>query len=120
MPTHDIPRAQWRTELDSFSRQHEGWIVRVKVTGADGRVRTEADDLPLQGVSADSPRTDGVAIIVGQSVDDHVTHEVARPVTIVIEHNDGGEERALSIRADDGSTTTVEFRAPMGPGAKPA
>ena len=37
--TRDIPRDQWREELDSFSRQHEGWIVRVEVTGPDGQSR---------------------------------------------------------------------------------
>ena len=115
MGSREIPREQWRQELDSFSRQHEGWIVRVDVTGADGKTRTEAHDLPLQGVSADSPRTSGVAIIVGQDPDDHVTHEVADPVGIAIDQNDQGAERALTIRASDGSTTTVEFRTPMRP-----
>jgi hypothetical protein len=113
--TRDIPRDQWREELDSFSRQHEGWIVRVEVTGPDGQTRTEARDLPLQGVSTDSARSDGVAISVGQSPDDHVTHEVNNPVTIAIERTEAGAERALRIRARDGSTTTVEFRSPMRP-----
>ena len=113
--TRDIPRDQWQQELDSFSRQHEGWIVRVEVTGPDGQSRTEARDLPLQGVSTDSPRSDGVAISVGQSPDDHVTHEVSNAVTIAIEQTEAGAERALRIRARDGSTTTVEFRSPMRP-----
>jgi len=115
MSTREIPRDRWRQELDSFSRQHEGWIVRVEVTGANGETRTEARDLPLQGVSTDSPQTNGVAIIVGQDPDDHVTHEVSDPVNIAIDRNDEGAERALRIRAGDGSTTTVEFRSPMRP-----
>jgi hypothetical protein len=113
MTTREIPRDQWREQLDSFSRQHEGWIVRVEITDADGQRRTEARDLPLQGVSADSPRSDAVAITVGQSPDDHVTHEVSQPVGIAIEQTDAGAERGLRIRARDGSTTTVEFRSPM-------
>jgi hypothetical protein len=113
--TRDIPRDQWREELDTFSRQHEGWIVSVEITDPDGQCRTEARDLPLQGVSTDSPRSDGVAIIVGQSPDDHVTHEVSQPVAIAIDETDAGAERALCIRARDGSTTTVEFRSPMRP-----
>jgi len=111
----EIPRDSWREELDSFSRQHEGWIVRLEVTAADGRVQTEARDLPLQGVSADSPRTRSVAIMVGQEPSAHVTHEVAHPVAITIEQTDSGAERALRIRAADGSTTVVEFRSPMRP-----
>jgi hypothetical protein len=112
MTTRDIPRSNWRTELDSFSRQHEGWIVRVRVTDRDGQARVEADNLPLQGVSATTPGGDSVAVSVGQSPDDHVTHEITRPVAIAIEKSADGAERAISIRADDGSTTMVEFRAP--------
>lgn len=111
----DIPRDQWREELDSFSRQHEGWIVRVEVTGADGQPQTEVCDLPLQGVSFDSPAANRLAIMVGQEPAAHVTHEVADPVKVVIEQTDAGAERALRIRAADGSTTTVEFRSPMRP-----
>ena len=113
MSTREIPRDQWRQELDSFSREHEGWIVRVDVTES-GETRTEARDVPLCGVSVDNPREDAIAVIVGHEPDDHVTHEVSRPVNVSIE-TDRGAERALHIRADDGSTTTVEFRRPVPP-----
>lgn len=115
MARRDIPRDNWRTELDSFSRQHEGWIVRVDVTDASGNHRVEAENLPLQGVSTDSPNNRTVEIMVGEQADDHVTHEIARPVSIAIEQTDGGAERALCIKGDDGSTTVVEFRAPARP-----
>jgi len=115
MSTRDLPRDSWRTELDSFSRQHEGWLVRVSVTDPDGRTRTEARDMPLQGVSMDDPANDRVAVIVGREAGDHVTHEIERPVSIVIDVNADGAERAVRIRADDGSTTDVEFRSPTRP-----
>lgn len=114
MSARDIPRDRWREELDSFSRQYEGWIVRVDVTEG-GATRTEARDVPLYGVSVDSPRFDAIAVIVGHEPANHVTHEVARPVAVSIEQTDAGAERALRIRSDDGSTTTVEFRSPMRP-----
>lgn len=114
MNARDILRDRWREELDSFSRQHEGWIVRVDVTEA-GATRTEARDVPLYGVSLDNPRKDAIAVIVGHEPADHVTHEVSRPVAVSIEQTDAGAQRALHIRADDGSTTTVEFRSPMRP-----
>jgi uncharacterized protein DUF5335 len=114
MTTREIPRDHWREELDSFSRQHEGWIVTVEVTES-GETRTEAHDVPLYGVSVDNPRQDAIAVIVGHEPKDHVTHEVSHPVTVAIEQTDGGAERALRIDASDGSTTTVEFRSPMRP-----
>ena len=44
-----IPQDQWREELDSFSRSHEGWLVRVAVTRPGGQSHVEARDTPLQG-----------------------------------------------------------------------
>lgn len=110
-----IPREQWREELDSFSRQHEGWIVRIEVADADGRIRTEARDLPLQGVSADSPQSERLAIMVGERSDRHLTHEIVSPTKVAIELTDAGAERGLTIEAGDGSTTTLEFRSPIRP-----
>jgi hypothetical protein len=110
--TRTIPRNDWRGELDSFSKQHEGWIVSVRVAGADGAVQTEARELPLQGVSADSPASNCVDIMIGERPKSHVTH-VVNPVDVSIDLTDEGAERALRIRGADGSTTTIEFRSPM-------
>jgi Family of unknown function (DUF5335) len=110
--TRKIPRHEWRDELDSFSKQHEGWIVSVKVAGANGAIQTEARELPLQGVSADSPANNCVDIMIGERAKSHVTH-VVDPVDVSIDLTDEGAERALRIRGADGSTTTIEFRSPM-------
>jgi hypothetical protein len=112
MAGRDISRDRWRETLNSFSRRHVGWMVRVEVTGPDGRARVEAIDLPLQGVSTDSERNSRIDVMVGSQRDDHITHEVNDPVAVTIEQTDAGAERALRIRARDGSTTTVEFRNP--------
>ena len=112
--TRKIPRDEWCTELDAFSRQHEGWIVSVEVSGSDGKRQTEAHDVPLIGVSCDAPATDRVDIMVGTHPQNHVTH-VVEPVDVALETTDVGAERGLRIRAADGSTTTVEFRTPMRP-----
>ena len=113
MSTRDIPKEHWCDELDTFSRQHEGWIVRVDVADPDGTTHTEARDLPLIGVSCDAPHSDRIAIIAGDRADDHVTHEVAGTVSIAVDQTDTGAERGLRIRSADGSETRLEFRSPM-------
>jgi hypothetical protein len=107
MQTREIPRDEWRAELDQFSREHEGCLARVEVIAADGEPRTEANDLPLQGVSADSPTTDAVAVVVGDRADDHLTHEVADAVSVAMEESDGGDDTGVRIRAADGTTIHV-------------
>jgi len=112
--TRSVPSDHWHEELDSFSKQHEGWIVRVTTAGADGAVQTEARDLPLQGIRADSPESPRVDITIGKRPKSHVTH-IVDPVEVAINVADDGAERGVQIRAADGSTTTVEFRSPMRP-----
>ena len=104
MSTRDIPKDRWCDELDTFSRQHEGWIVRVDVAGADGTTHTEARDLPLIGVSCDAPRSDRVAIMAGSRADDHVTHEIAATVSIAISRS---ASRAMSKRSRAVRSSTI-------------
>jgi hypothetical protein len=113
MNSRHVPKDKWCEELDTFSRQHEGWIVNVEVSSGDGQSRTEARNLPLTGVSCDAPNSDRIAVMAGDRADDHLTHEVAHVVSIAIEETEGGADRGLRIRAADGSETHVEFRSPM-------
>jgi hypothetical protein len=115
MPRRRIPRDQWRQELDSFSRSHEGWIVRVAVTEPGGQSRVEAHDIPLQGVAADFSREPAIAVMIGSQADTHLTHQVKNPVELALEQTDTGAICALLVRAGDGTTTAVEFRSPARP-----
>jgi uncharacterized protein DUF5335 len=109
-----VARESWRDELDSFSRQHEGWIVSIRTRDPDGDVAIVAQDVPLLGVSPVSPRSEDIAIIVGGSRN-HLTHEVHDPTALQIDLTANEAERALIIRGNDGTTTTIEFRSPMRP-----
>jgi hypothetical protein len=115
MPRRLIPRDQWRQELESFSRSHEGWIVRVAVTESGGQSRLEAHDIPLQGVVADFSREPAIAVMIGNRPDTHLTHQVKNPVELALEQTDTGAICALLVRAGDGTTTAVEFRSPARP-----
>ncbi len=108
MSSRSIPKDQWREELDAFSREHQGWRVDVRVSTPSGGVRTESRDLPLVGVSCDSPDSRRIAVFTGERTDDHLTHEIADPVSVSIDR-DGAADR-VSIRAADGSETQVEFK----------
>ncbi len=114
MTIRDIPRDQWRDELDNFSRQHEGWAVSLKIDQPGGRTAVEAHDLPLQGVSPAAPHSSDIAIEIGNRPS-HITHEVRDAKRVSVETTGDGAERALLIEAKDGSTARVEFRSPLRP-----
>jgi hypothetical protein len=114
MVIRDIPRERWRDELDRFSRQHEGWLVSLTTEQPGGAREVQARDLPLQGVSPDSPHADDIAIRVGDRPN-HITHEVHDPAGLAMDVMEHGAWRALLILGKDGTTTSVEFRSPMRP-----
>jgi Family of unknown function (DUF5335) len=114
MTVRTIARESWSTELDSFSRQHEGWIVSVKTRTADGHVAVEARELPLQGVSPSTSDSSDIAILLGDQRT-HLSHDVRDPVSVKMELTSARVERALIIDSKDGTTTTIEFRSPRRP-----
>lgn len=115
MSTHEIPRDQWRQELDSFSRSYEGWLVRVTVKDPDGRSHVAAQNVPLQGVTAEVDTKRAIDVMVGDEPANHMTHEVHDPVSLAFEMSDAGITSALCVGSSDGTVTTVAFQTPARP-----
>jgi hypothetical protein len=117
MPSRDIPREDWVTFLDSFSRQHERWLVNVEVVTDGLGAHREIREKSLIGVSADlkSRGTDTISIITGDRSDDHVNHIVNRPTRVALEETEEGAHKGLRIDAENGETTLLRFRSPALP-----
>jgi hypothetical protein len=115
MPTREIPRDEWTTFLDTFSRQHEGWLATLEVLGTDIGAQQEARDLPLEGITATSrenaPQT--IAISLGQAPEDHVTHTITKPTRIWLEQTSEGANAALEIESADDVKTLLRFRSAL-------
>jgi hypothetical protein len=112
----EIPRDEWVEFLDSFSRQHEGWMVTVEVFGAEIGAQVEAEELTLEGITADLKDGENViSVIVGKRPTEHITHNIAQPTSIRIEQTEGGADMALQIESGDGMTTLVRFRSAVLP-----
>jgi hypothetical protein len=111
--TKEIPRDQWESFLEEFSRDYEGQLVSVQVYGdGTGSSHVVARNLPFGGAAAGRPR-DGdssmISVMVGTDPSDHVEHIVTEPCRVRLESNGTGQT-ALHIDAVDGSTTVVRFR----------
>lgn len=115
MKTRDVPRPEWSSFLDSFSRMHEGWLVRVEeIAMPAGPTAVEARGLPLVGVSYD--RTDdSIGIALGGRDGEHLTHLVRRPSRVAIEQTDDEIDQALLIEAGTRPATRVSFRSAVRP-----
>jgi hypothetical protein len=114
MQTQEIPRDKWATFLETFSRQHEGWLSTLEILGTDIGAQQEVLNLPLEGISAsrDSvPET--IAISLGNDAKDHVTHTVTNPTRIWLEQTSQGANAALEIESADEVKTLLRFRSAL-------
>lgn len=113
----EIPREEWAEFLDSFSRQHEGWLVTVEVLGEEIGAQVEAEVKPLEGITAElkDGGEDLISIIVGLNPSEHVTHNIAAPTHVRIEQAENGADMALQIESSEGTTTLVRLRSAMLP-----
>jgi hypothetical protein len=113
MQTYEIPREQWPMAVTSFGEQHHRWRVSLDVLGAEIGAQPEVRELPLEGLSAEPEDKGGsISIFVERSLDDHLTHLIQNPVSILVEENDDGVD-AMQIEAADGTKTIVTFAPPV-------
>ena len=117
MQTRQILKSEWPAFLDRFSRQHEGWLVKLEVLNPDFGAQIEEKGLALKGLTDEWDETEGntIMIMVGNEPDDHVTHSISNPTEVSLEQTDEGADLALSIKSADGTTALLSFRAAVLP-----
>ena len=113
----EIPREEWVDFLDGFSRQHEGWLVTVEVLGEEIGAQVEAEEMTLEGVTADlkGQGSHVISIILVNRSKEHVTHNVTQPTHVRIEQTEDGANMALQIESGDRVTTLLRFRSAVLP-----
>lgn len=109
MATQEIPRDDWSSFFDMFSRQHDGWLATVEVFSSELGAQEEAHELPLEGVTLD---TETVAITLGKTPEDHITHTISEPEHVWIEQTNEGADAALEIESKDDSKVLIRFHSP--------
>ena len=117
MATREIPRENWNSFFDTFSRQHEGWLATLEVLGRDFGAQEEAHELPLEGVSISSGTNEAetIAISIGKTPESHISHTVLKPTHVWIEQTQDGADAALEIESEDETKTLLRFRSPVPP-----
>lgn len=102
----------WGAFFDSFSRQHDGWLVTVEAADFDLRGWAGEREMPLAGVACGA-KCDGesvISIFLGKAPGEHLTHAVAAP-----KETEAGAHEWLEIESATGEVTRVRFRSAMLP-----
>ncbi|MGH9875267.1 MAG: DUF5335 family protein [Pyrinomonadaceae bacterium] len=117
MKTKQIPKSEWPAFFDSFSRQHEGWLVNLQILGSEIGAQVEERELALEGITDEWDETNGntIMIMIGARPDDHITHSIARPSEVTLEQTDDGADAALAIKGEDETTALLSFRVATRP-----
>ena len=106
MIAREIPATEWSRSLDSFSRDHFGWIATLEVMGDDLGDQLEAEALPFAGVSADADRRT-VWVALARSAGDHITHSIDHVSHLRIV--EGESSPSIQIEAEDGGQTLLRL-----------
>jgi hypothetical protein len=96
-----IDRNEWARFFESFTLQHDHWLVRVD---------DETDTLPLEGVVA---RDGLITIHLGGDIRHHRVITVEAAAVNVLQ--DGGVDEGLAIEAKNGHITRLRFRSAIAP-----
>jgi hypothetical protein len=120
----EIPREQWKTFCDQFTRQHHAWIVNLSVSDTDvglgggiGAVDAERHMRLLSRSAAfhsiaveDDDGHCTLAIVVGPPPG-AVACWIYDPRHLFFRHTEEGAHEGLVIESPSGETTLLRFRA---------
>lgn len=113
MATRDIPRAEWTSFFDRFSKDHLDETATLAVTGQDVGRQIVADTQIFHGISADEKDGENrVAIMIGG--DEGTTHNVSAPAKVSMKDAEGAAGPALEIQGDD-TTALLTFQKAVLP-----
>jgi hypothetical protein len=108
-----VPQREWRSFLDSFNRQHDGWLCTLDAVSADQSRRRIASDVSLHGVVLDQmagkPR---ISILAGS---EGAGHGVDAPAEIIAVVTSDGVTGGLHIKSQNGTASHLSFRSPVAP-----
>ena len=122
MPTREIPRSEWKTYFDDFSRMRRNEKVTVELIfnpQADPEFALER--LPLVGISYAEKGSEAgtIEIMVGGETNDSLTHNVTNPVHVyhknaagLISEEINQDEILEFTSSDDPRVTYLRFARP--------
>ena len=112
----EVPRSEWASTLDAFSRVHDGWLVSLDLSDSRSNRQREFENLPLVGVSADLDDHEAMVVIsVTRDRGEYLAHPIPAVSRIAVERSADGAEAALQIDSADGTKSVLRFRTAVLP-----
>ena len=112
MRRREIAREEWQRFFNSFSGQHEGWLVGIDRFDEflDESIETRHRDGALRGLQAENG---SVALAMDDRASGHLeTESIQDPQRIVLEQSEDEIDTALAIEGAQ-SCIILRFRPPI-------
>lgn len=106
--TREIPRSEWRTYFDDFSRDNDRLRAAVEVDGVEVGAQVQTERALLRGITYD--HGDDILVIgLGASgeIGEDLEHVVSNPQSIYLAESDG--ELTFDIKDAEGTQTLLRL-----------
>jgi len=110
-----VPKRQWRSFLDAFSRDHHGWPVRLETHDRVTDERVVSGETPLESIDYDLEDESNPRINVVVRLDNKIVkHILFLPSKMSFEPPDDLGEAVLHVTTVN-TETAIHLRAPEQP-----
>jgi hypothetical protein len=107
MVLREVPREEWDTVLETFSRQHRDEPVTLEKSDIRDGLRVAARAAPLKSVTHDRV-TAQIAITLGETPSGEVTHTVTQPDGVAVEEpSEANEDPRIAVHVTGGGQHVV-------------
>ena len=107
MTVRDVPRSEWRSFLERFTREHRAWLATIH--GIErGVVVTR---VPSEAIKSVALEHHVPGAIVRLTFVNGVSLCAPRPSAVRVQETEDGAECALEVDTVDGAFTRLAFRA---------
>lgn len=121
----EIAKNHWQSFCDNYTRQHQGWIVKVDIFDPSmsnhrrgepsPRLKALAADLAFRGIVFQDSESHPELLINLGSGKELFTHRLMRPAQIVTLETTEGLHEGLLIHDSNGGMVQIRFREPANP-----
>jgi hypothetical protein len=98
----EIPVNEWARFFETFTGQHENWLVRLQTFNPANAQQLSTESLRLKSISANvADSVSPVIAIAGESESSDVSHVVRKPSRVVLTQNETGADEGVDIVSEN-------------------
>jgi hypothetical protein len=113
--SREIPRDEWAQFFETFSGQHENWIVQVETFNQDNAEQLAFETVRLKSISVDqADPAQKMIVIIGEGETTELNHLIRKPSRVLITETETGAHEGVEIDSEN-VLVVIRFRSAVLP-----